>query len=81
MLCGFDEADHVGLQRVIVGDHFELDPGRAEQFARELRRGHGLAHAAAARGVRQHGDVEFADQRPERIAGLAAGGSRAAATR
>ena len=51
---GFDQADHVGLQRVVVGDHFELDPGRAEQFARELCGGHGLAHAAAAGGVRQH---------------------------
>ncbi|GCC43865.1 hypothetical protein chiPu_0027953, partial [Chiloscyllium punctatum] len=71
---GLDQADDVGLQRVVVGDHLELDPGRAEQFARELGSGDRLAHAAAARGVRQHGDAELADQGPERIAGLAASG-------
>ena len=76
----FDQPDHVGLQRVVVGDHFQLDPGRGEQFARQLCGGDRLADAAAAGGVRQHRDIELADQRPERIAGLAAGRLRAAAT-
>jgi len=32
-----------------------------------------FANAAAAGGVGQHGDVKLADQRPERVPGLAAG--------
>ena len=31
-----DQAEHVGLQRVGLADHLELDPGRAEKLARHL---------------------------------------------
>ena len=51
--CRFDEPEHVGLQRVVVGDHLKLDPIRLEQLARHLRRRDRLARRVAAGRIRQ----------------------------
>jgi hypothetical protein len=72
-LRGFDEAEHIRLQRIVVSDDFQFDPGCRKQFTREFCGGHRLAHAAATGGVRQHGDAEFADQRPKGVAGFSSG--------
>ena len=57
-----------GCKRVVVADHLELDPGRAEHLARHLRRGDGLAHAVAAGGVGQHADAEAVDRATRTLA-------------
>ena len=55
---GLDQAEQVGLQRVVIGDHFELDPIGAEQLARHLARWRsplspcGSRRCSAARGSR-----------------------------
>ncbi len=65
----FDKAEEVWLQRVVVGDDFELDPRRFEKFPRHVRRGDRFARRAAARGVRQHAHAQRADQFQEAFAG------------
>ena len=66
---GLDQAEQIGLQGVVIGDDFELDPVRAEQLARHVRRGDRFLGRAAAGGVGQHAAAELLDQRPEALAG------------
>ena len=68
-----DQAEQVGLQGVVVGDHLELQPIGFEHLARHLGGGDGLLRRAAAGGVGQHVHAEVGDQLHEALAGLAAG--------
>ncbi|KUM26236.1 hypothetical protein AU467_23015 [Mesorhizobium loti] len=69
---GIDQAEHVRLERVMVADHFELDPRRAKNLARHLRGRDGFLHGMTAGGVRQDPHAERVDQRPEFFAAPAA---------
>ena len=53
----FDQADRIGLQRVVVADQFELDPLGLEDFARHMRGGHRFVDGLAARRIRQQRDA------------------------
>ena len=64
----FDQAEQVGLQRVVVADHLELDPVRAEQLARHLRGGDRLLGRAAAGRVGHDAQAERLDQLEEALA-------------
>ena len=70
-----DQTEQIGLQGVVVGDHFELDPIGAEQLARHLRGGDRFFRRAAAGGVRQHAAAELLDQSPETLTGAGPGRS------
>ena len=59
----FDKTEDIGLKRVLLADHFKLDPVRGEDFARHLRGGDGFLRRATTGGVGQHIHAEIADQR------------------
>jgi hypothetical protein len=69
-----DQAEDVGLQGVVVADHFELDPFGVEQLARHVGGGDRFLHRVATRRVRQHAQARLLDQRPEGLAGAAGTG-------
>ena len=71
---GLDQAEQIGLQRVVVADHLELDPVGSEQLAGHLRGGDGLLRRAAACGVGQHAHAKLLDEVEEALAAVA--GSR-----
>ncbi|EWS52526.1 hypothetical protein X551_04688 [Methylibium sp. T29] len=61
------QLERIGLQRVLVAHHLELEPGRVVELARHVRQLHGLARGAAAGGVGQQARAGVAQ-------GLADGG-------
>ena len=66
---GFDKTEHIGLQRVVVGDDLKLDPIRLEQLSRHLRRGNRLARRMAAGRVWQDARAQALHQLPKALAG------------
>ena len=68
-----DGRERVGLQRVVVADHFELDPRGAENLARHLRQRDRLLCAVAAGGVGQDPAAERADALPKAVAAAVLG--------
>ena len=62
-----DQLEHVGLQRVIIADKFELNPIGIKHFARHLRSGHSFLYALTACGIGQHRHTHFFQQRPKTL--------------
>jgi hypothetical protein len=56
-----DQAEDVGLQRVVVADDLELDPVGGKHLARHLRRQHRFGDGVAAGGVGQDPHAERPD--------------------
>ena len=69
-LGGLHQAERIGLQRIGVTDHFELDPVGLEIFARHAGGGDGLAGGVAACRVGQNMNAERADDIPEGLSTL-----------
>ncbi len=65
----FDQPERVRLQGVGVADYFQLDPVRAKNLARHMRRGYCLARRVAARRIGQNGHAKRLDERPEILTG------------
>ncbi len=62
LLGRVEQLDRVGQQRVLVGDHLELDQVGLERLAREPGGEHGVPGGEAPGGVGQHLDAVFAQQ-------------------
>lgn len=61
----FHQRKDIGLERVGLADHLELDPVGAEDFTRHHGGGDGFIDAVATGGVGQHMHAQLPDQRPE----------------
>jgi len=64
---GLHEPKHIGLQRVVLANDFEFDPGSAEDLARHLGRRHRLLHRVAAGRVGKHAHAQIANDGPEAL--------------